>query len=608
MSIKFRCPDCGHGIKAPDAAAGKGVRCPNCSKKVRIPDSSEKSSSSSRRKKKDEPTSQDSNAFLENIDLGKAEAAGVVLCQKCAAEIPPEETTCPECGFDPEQLTTAGRRRQKMAAKGIDPNAYYANLWKDPFAFTKSNFKQVMKTGWILAFYFILSCFCFYWLTWVATGPPFGFWTLLTTVATMVPLGWLLVQHLEIVQISMEKKDTIKKIRFDFALCGMSGIKFLFWIFIYGLPFWIVFGGLGILLDSMGIAIGPAIGISLALISILIFTPQAMSHLAMPVESQGWIFPKVAKTLRLTFMPGLMWALLFLVVNLPVIGGIAGVYFVGGQKFEQFMDVHLEHAQVHRAKVEIKLAESSGMEARIAAAQDKWGDIAQKDDVAAENYSALILPIVAGILCCFLLGFSSVVAARANGLFTANLRKGLNLIGSKKELTYVKKEEGNDKIRNRKTTVVAPIGARSIAYVIDVLALAALNGTVLGMIYYVATSFDADFESLTAYIISLCVASIGPTIAFAFYFIKNESGYEQTTPGKGAMKLFVAEDERCQPITTGQAVIRFLSFWFLSCVLTAGIGNLIAIFRPDRKTLHDLISGTQVRMDTPKAKEEAVKE
>ncbi|MCA8987847.1 MAG: RDD family protein, partial [Planctomycetaceae bacterium] len=142
----------------------------------------------------------------------------------------------------------------------------------------------------------------------------------------------------------------------------------------------------------------------------------------------------------------------------------------------------------------------------------------------------------------------------------------------------------------------------AMAYVIDGLLLTAMNGTVLGMIYYTVFSFDVDLTSQTAQIITAFVTNIPPMIVIGIYFVKNESGVEQTTAGKKAMHLFVAQDEKCQPITTGQAVKRYLFFVFLSCFLTAGIGILMAAFRKDRKTLHDLMSGTEVRMDKPKPK------
>jgi len=603
MSIKFRCPACSHGIKAPDSAAGKGVRCPQCGEKARVPSgSSSKPAAKKKRSREKEPSSQDSNAFLENLDLDRIADAEVKLCQKCAAEIPPGETACPNCGFDPIELTTAGRRRKKMAAKGIDPATFYQTVWKDSFSFALGHIGQAFRTGFILSLFFVIASVCIYFQTWVATGPPYAFWTLLSTVTLMIPIGWLLYQHLEIIRLSLEKKDKIKKIRFDFALCGMLGLKFLAWLLVYGLPFWIVFGGLGILLDSNGSAIGAPLGVGLSLLAILIFTPQAMSHLAMPVEMPGWVFPKVAKTLRISFVPGLVWAALFLLVMIFPLACFYGGYAIAGSEFDQLVATHQRHAAVHYAKVQIELAEDSGREENKQAAQEKYGDLAQEEP-AAENLGAAVPPIGMGILGCFLMGFASLVVARGNGLFTSNLRKGLDLISSKKELVYQRKEE-DDKVRTRKTTMVAPPIQRGLACAIDILLLCILNGSVLGMVYYIATSFDMTFDSVWQRITAIAIASIGPTIAIALYFIRNESGYEQTSPGKNSMKMFVAADDRCQPITAGQATIRFLLFWFVSSIGTLMFGNLMALARKDRMTLHDLLSGTQVRMDKPVPKEE----
>ncbi|MCG6154498.1 RDD family protein [Rubinisphaera margarita] len=605
MSIKFRCPACSHGIKAPDSAAGKGVRCPQCGEKARVPGGSSAKPARKKRSREKEPSSQDSNAFLENLDLDRIVDSEVNLCQKCATEIPPGETACPNCGFDPIELTTAGRRRKKMAAKGIDPATFYQTIWKDSFKFALAHIGQAFKTGALLSFFFVIASICIYFQTWVATGPPYAFWTLLSSVSVLIPLGWLLHQHLEIIRLTLEKKDKIKKIRFDFALCGMLGLKLLAWLLVYGLPFWIIFGGLGILIDSNGNSIGGPLGAGLALFSILLFTPQAMSHLTMPVEMPGWVFPKVAKTLRITFLPGVVWAVLFLLVMIPPIASFYGGYAIAGSDFDQLVSTHQRNARIHHAVVQIALAEDTGRDEKKQAAQEQYGDLAAEEP-ADENLSAAVPPLGMGILGCFLLGFASLVSARGNGLFTSNLRKGLDLISSKKELVYQRKEE-DDKIRTRKTTLVAPPIQRGLACAIDILLLCILNGSVLGMVYYVATSFDMTFDSVWQRMTAIAIASIGPTIAIALYFIRNESGYEQTSPGKGAMKMFVAADERCQPITAGQATIRFLLFWFVSCIATLMFGNLIALARKDRMTLHDLLSGTQVRMDKPVPKEEKTK-
>ena len=606
MSIKFRCSECQHGIKVPDAAAGKGVKCPACGKKMRVPGGkatagAKTRSSRSRRQKSDD--GQASDAFLNNLDLDRLVDDEVQLCQKCATEIPPEQTQCPNCGFDPSHLTAEGQRRQKMAAKGIDPASFYESVWKESFAYAGRNFGQVMKTAFILSFCLMLSGLCGYFLIWVATGPPFAFWTLFTTVAVMMPIGWLFVQHTEIIALTLKKKDEIKKIRFDFAQCGMNGIKTLAWILIFGLPFWILFGGLGVLLNTMEVPYGMPIGMGMAAFFVLLFTPQAMSHMTMPVETPAWFFPKIWPTLGVSAAPGAMWVLVFFVANIPAIATIAGTVALGGNRFEEFVKVRLKEGDIHTAKVMVDLAEGATSEDGKAALIDKYSDTAQEEP-PEKQWSWLAIPIGGSLLTCLFLGFSSVVIARANGLFTSNLKKGLDLISQRKEIVWESKT-GEEKVRTRKTTVPAPIFKRFGASILDGL----LVETIAFLLYFVFFQvliiiFETAGVHLSEWHLLWINAGLGSGMTLLVgiaYFTMTESGEDQASPMKKAGNMYVCTDE-FRPISTGQALARVLILIFVSSTLTLHLGSIMALFRKDKKTLHDLLTGTQVRMDKPQKK------
>lgn len=595
MAIKFRCSECKHGIKAPDKAAGRGVKCPQCGTKVRVPSGTRKK----KVQKQEEPSSGDSAEFLANLDMDRLGHSDVELCQKCAAEIPEEETACPDCGFDPEELTVVGRKRKKMAAKGIDPATYYEKVWKSPFSFALFHKGLIFKTGMIFTFFFLLAALCSYFLIWVATVPPFAFWLLVTVVSLLIPLGWLLTVHTEIIRLTLRRKDKIKKIRFDFAMCGMNGIKVLAWIVVFGMPFWILFGGLGILLDYSGIPNGFAIGTAMALIPILCLTPQAMSHLAMPVEQPGWFAHKLIPTLGISFFPGLMWALLFIVINLPVIGGITAVYFVGGEKFVTFMKVRLEEGEIHTAKVVLDFGESVLSDEVKAAMTEQYEEASQREP-PTKDWSSLILPICIGIISCFVLGFTNLVAARANGLFTFHLKKALLLISSMKERVYVKKES-EEKVRTRNTTIPAPVRKRFNAFFLDMLIVNFVVLALMGIVLYLLTSLQVDMELPVVKISLISATTLLYIIAGGIYFASAESGIEQATPGKKAMGLYVCDDQYTY-LTTMQGWARFLAMFFLSNGILFFIGSLMAMFRSDKKTLHDIVTGTQVRMDKQKKK------
>ncbi|MBL4883545.1 MAG: RDD family protein [Planctomycetaceae bacterium] len=195
------------------------------------------------------------------------------------------------------------------------------------------------------------------------------------------------------------------------------------------------------------------------------------------------------------------------------------------------------------------------------------------------------------------MAFSSLVVARANGLFTLHLKKALNLVGSLKEKKYVK-NESEEKIRTRRTTIPAPAGKRFIAYTLDMFFVNILATMLEGIVYFVLTSLEVELPD-QAQTIGICI-HFGLMIIIGGILIAGpESGIDQASIGKVNIKLYVC-DEDYRHISTMQSWGRYLAMIFLSTIFTLCIGNLMALFRPDKKTLHDLLSGTQVRMDKPR--------
>lgn len=590
MSIKFRCPKCGHGLKVPDTAAGRGVRCGQCQAKVKVP------SPQARKKKTKEPVATSSHGdstseLFANIDLKKLEDTKVQLCPKCAAELPEGETACEVCGYDPEELIPSRQARRKRAAKGMDPSAYYSSVWGDSLSFMLSHKLLAFKTGLILFFSLIVAATCGFFLIWVATSPPFYFWLLLTSIAVLVPIGWLFSLHVKLIEHTYFKKEKLGKVHFDFAACGMNGIKFLAWLFVYGFPFWIIFGGLGVLMQFYGVTYGQVIGFSFALVGILMVTPQSLSHMPMVIEQPGWLFNKVAPSFSLTFQASLLWFFLAVVVNLPVIIGFGTAAAVGGEGLQKFVSIRLEQSEIRKAKLKTDELGTQAPEAFKKLASQEPPQL---------NWSAIILPSFIGIFSCFLVGFSSLFVGRANGLFTLHLRKALNLITMAPEKKYVRKEI-EEKVRTRKTTKPAPPMLRLGAFFIDFIVISIINGSFLGIIYFTIFTVGVDLTSVLVLTIVSGILNLIGLFMSAGYFISQESGMEQGTPGKQALSLFVC-DENVQPIGFAQALGRYAAWVLVSSLLTFHIGNLLALVRKDGRALHDLITGTQVRMDKPKPK------
>jgi len=66
------------------------------------------------------------------------------------------------------------------------------------------------------------------------------------------------------------------------------------------------------------------------------------------------------------------------------------------------------------------------------------------------------------------------------------------------------------------------------------------------------------------------------------------------TPGKKAYQIKVVDAKTAQNITLFQAVLRFLSFLLSATFL---LGLFVGFYRKDKRSLHDLMTGTMVIQD-----------
>lgn len=95
---------------------------------------------------------------------------------------------------------------------------------------------------------------------------------------------------------------------------------------------------------------------------------------------------------------------------------------------------------------------------------------------------------------------------------------------------------------------------------------------------------QSGWVTIVSWLISL------PVIYFYYGHFYSKKG---ATPGKMALKLRVVDSYTGSNPTYGKAFLRETVGKFISAIVL-GIGYLIAIFRSDKKTFHDMICGTQV--------------
>jgi len=139
-----------------------------------------------------------------------------------------------------------------------------------------------------------------------------------------------------------------------------------------------------------------------------------------------------------------------------------------------------------------------------------------------------------------------------------------------------------------------PIGKRFVAALVDGIVCSVLSMPIL-LIMGIPIGFSNAGLDGGAYQAEagLNIASkiVGLIIAFFYYgWFYNNKG---ATPGKMMMKLRVSHSETGANLSYGRAFLRETVGKFLSGVILM-IGYLMAVFRDDKRALHDLIASTQV--------------
>lgn len=321
MPVKVRCPGCSKVLNAPDAARGKAIKCPGCETKVRVPAARTKKAASRK-------AAPDDDNFLANLDLSKAEDRSVRVCPRCGTEVEQEDIECPSCGIDLMTGALSKETIRKRNVRGPDPALFYGRVWGDSWQFIKDNKSLGFRTTMYWFALLVIGQICFglagYFLP-RDVPPVVLFFGAIGLFATLAIYGWILALWQKVLEVTMEKKNLLKRIHFDVFLAIALGIKFYFWIFINALQFAIV-GSLIIVPLAMSSQSAGALGvIGVYLVSFLMF-PMAVAHLSMPVQYKAWASWIM---LRLTFKnikPILYWWMMAIAVGIL---SLIGLFLMG---------------------------------------------------------------------------------------------------------------------------------------------------------------------------------------------------------------------------------------------------------------------------------------
>ncbi|NPA73592.1 MAG: RDD family protein [Epsilonproteobacteria bacterium] len=140
----------------------------------------------------------------------------------------------------------------------------------------------------------------------------------------------------------------------------------------------------------------------------------------------------------------------------------------------------------------------------------------------------------------------------------------------------IKKEDKKAK----ETIPYAPIPTKIFAFIIDMFLI------MMPIAYTVTYLIMGDKESMQNSLIAR--SSLGimfGVVLIVFWVTKGQS------PGYKAYNLYLVDAKTLKKPSLLKAVLRYILFLISSTVI---IGEIIAFFRKDSKTMHDLLSGTFV--------------
>ncbi|HUG19302.1 MAG TPA: hypothetical protein VMM56_10015, partial [Planctomycetaceae bacterium] len=422
---KVRCSGCKKVLNAPDKARGKTLKCPQCKTPIPIPSG------------KSEPdSSQDSSEFLANLDLRSAEDHSQQLCPRCGTPSEEEETHCSNCGAD---LAT-GIVPKKKKQKGPDTSEYFKTVWGDAWQFTMKNksymirtilYNLVLQTAMLGALFMAL---------WSSNTPPKVFWSFVTFIFFMAPIGWAWFLATETIRFSLKKEDELKRVNFDFFLCVALGIKYFVWGVVFGIPILLVCGGIAVPLMMSGAKIAAVAVIGIGYLMIYSMLPISMCHMAMPQQAPGWMINRVLPGWWRSLGGVLYLMLICFIVTLPVTATNVVMRVVYDSQITKVVQDLTWNASIDKA---VQMKEELDEEF-ITDEVNRWAEATP----VTVNYQPLTVPgILMGVSILFT-GFTLVFCSRALGQFAFYYKRRMDLNSLERQFVYKAKKQKIDKEGN----------------------------------------------------------------------------------------------------------------------------------------------------------------
>ncbi|HSG72222.1 MAG TPA: hypothetical protein VLA12_17530, partial [Planctomycetaceae bacterium] len=253
-------------------------------------------------------------------------------------------------------------------------------------------------------------------------------------------IGWAWFLATESIKFSLKKEDELKRVNFDFFLCVALGIKYFVWGVVFGIPIFLVCGGIAVPLMMSGAKIAAVAVIGVGYLLIYSMLPISMCHMAMPQQAPGWMINRVLPGWWRSLGGVLYLMLICFIVSLPVTATnivMRVVYDRQITKVVQDLTINSLIDKAVQQKREMKLED-------VPPEIEDWS---QRTPVSVD-FQPLIVPGVLILVSILFTGFSLVFCSRALGQFAFYYKRRMDLNSLERQFVYKAKKQKVDKDGN----------------------------------------------------------------------------------------------------------------------------------------------------------------